>query len=489
MMRKPWTYFHAQYDLTTGAGGRSLGCTESYPWFSPAALANELDTAIRNGDWLVPYFHNIGRGGLAITEQAFAEVIHAVAARRDAIWCAGMSRVQRYRTERDAAHLAAYAAGDDIVVLRPVCTTDAGLHDQPLSLELTLPPAIGVKVTKTDGTEVPHTIREERRRRVIFSVPPVDGVYEVRGVGLGTAWRAEHGPDIAVPSGHPHLFFTADELAALKTKQERPIVRDMWKRLQDRVAAIQQRRPPQPDRSESSWEKARTAAENLRALAFAYVMTGEAAYVTRALSEIEVVLAATSWSDPRHKAVADLVSAEIAWSLALGYDWMYQGLGEQDRRRLREAIVHRGLEPIYEATAQGVWWAKWPRGNWGAVILGKAGTAAIALLADEPRAAEWVRISRDKLWHYCAALGPDGGWGEGISYGAYCWFNVFKTQRQPMSPCWLRSSSTHGCFPNRWLSPASANRLRPPRPTRSSSCVPPRPRPERPFWWPSTCAR
>ena len=155
-------------------------------------------------------------------------------------------------------------------------------------------------------------------------------------------------------------------------------------------------------------------------------MTGEQTYARRALPEIEVVLAADSWSDPRHKAVADLVSAEIAWSLALAYDWMYQVLSEQDRTRLRDAIIHRGLEPIYEATAKGVWWAKWPRGNWGGVILGKAGTAAMAILAEEPRAAEWVRISRDKMWHYVEAIGRDGGWGEGVSYSAYCWFNVIQ---------------------------------------------------------------
>ena len=221
-------------------------------------------------------------------------------------------------------------------------------------------------------------------------------------------------------------FFTAADLPALRAKQRQPIAGEIWQALKQQADRLLAAKPRRPDNSDDSWQQARTAAGNLRVLAFAHAMTGDRAWLVRSGPEIDVILAASSWSDPLHKAVADLVSAEIAWSLALAYDWMYAGLSETQRQRLREAIIRRGLEPIYAATERGVWWSHWPRGNWGAVILGKAGVAAMALLADEPRAADWLRISRDKMLHYIAALGPDGGWAEGISYAAYCWFNVIQ---------------------------------------------------------------
>lgn len=426
MMRKPFAFFYAKYDLLGGAGAHQLGCTESYPWFSPEAFGKELREAIAHGDWLAPYFHDIGKRGLAITLPAFTAVVQQAAAHRDEVWCAGMSRIQRYQSERERALLSGHAEGDDTVVLRLVCTTDPAFYDQPLSLEMTLHGQNrSARVIRRGGGEIPCVCREDKGQwRAIFEVPPVDGVYEVRAKGIGAAWRGQHGVDIGPPPAHPYLFFSAADLPGLKAKQRRPISEAMWKSLKEQADAIVRREPRRPGSSSDSWEHARESAANVRALAFVYAVTADRTYLARAMPEIDVILAAGSWSDPRHKAVADLVSAEIAWSLALAYDWMYVALGEADRRRLREAIVHRGLEPIYEAVERNVWWANWPRGNWGAVILGKAGVAAMAVLADEPRAVDWIRISRDKMLQYAEALGSDGGWPEGISYAAYCWFNV-----------------------------------------------------------------
>jgi hypothetical protein len=139
--------------------------------------------------------------------------------------------------------------------------------------------------------------------------------------------------------------------------------------------------------------------------------------------EIEVILAADSWSHPLHRAVADLVSAEISCSLGLAYDWIHAGLPADLRRRVLEAIVTRGLEPIVEAVEKRAWWTHWYRCNWGSVIFGQAGVTALSILADEPRAADWVRIFREKLWHFGQAVGRDGSWGESVSYACYAWSN------------------------------------------------------------------
>jgi hypothetical protein len=72
-------------------------------------------------------------------------------------------------------------------------------------------------------------------------------------------------------------------------------------------------------------------------------------------------------------------------------------LPEDLQERMKEAIVSRGLEPIVRDIGDKVWWSIWFRGNWGSVICGQAGVAALAILKEEPRAADWIRIFRQKI--------------------------------------------------------------------------------------------
>src|SRR5262249_8398827 len=156
-------------------------------------------------------------------------------------------------------------------------------------------------------------------------------------------------------------------------------------------------------------------------LAFVYALTGKKEYAERARPEIAAALAIADWTESGRVGEADLISAEISFNLACAYDWMYDALSAAERAHLRDVLLRVGLEPTSAASEKNVWWASWYRGNWGAVIHGQAGVAALALLADDPRAADWVRLCRQKIWHYTQAIDRDGGWGEGVSYGCYAW--------------------------------------------------------------------
>ncbi len=424
LQRKPLDFFLAKYALFQP--GASMSCSEAYPSFTLDAFKERLSRALAAGDWLQTHFHGIDAGHLYISTPVFLRLLDHVRAHRAEVWQTGMASAHKYQQERDHSLLLAHPAGDDALALRLLCATDPRLYNHPLTLNISLPPeADGASVLDAAGNPVQARTEEVDGQRLLrFEAEPLDAAYTVRGRGLGTAYLKTHGPDLPPPGPRPYLFFTREDLPSLRQKMTRPPASAMWERVRAEADRLLRSDPPGQPTGQTTYEQARASSNALRVLSAVHALAGEPACARRATPEIEVILAADSWSHPQHKAEADLVSAEIACSLGLAYDWLHDALSEDQRHRVREAIVRRGLRPIVEATQKRAWWTHWRRCNWGAVIFGQAGVAALSLLPDEPEAADWVRLCREKLWRYGQALGRDGDWGESVSYACYAWFNA-----------------------------------------------------------------
>lgn len=78
-------------------------------------------------------------------------------------------------------------------------------------------------------------------------------------------------------------------------------------------------------------------------LGLVYQVTGEEKYAARAWSELEAAAAFTDWN-PDHF----LDTAEMTHAFAIGYDWLYDYLTEEQRQLLRRAILELGLHPALE---------------------------------------------------------------------------------------------------------------------------------------------
>lgn len=421
--RRPLEFFTKTCHLFGGGG--SMSCSEDYPSFSLDAVRARLDRALQNGEWMQTHFHCIDEGYIKISSPTFRAILQMLKDHSADVWVAGMKVIYKYQQERAGSHVLIYPQGDDAVMVDLTVATVPRLFDQPLTLDVRLPEGTGaVTVRGADGQQVATGSGPLLR----FDVPPVDGTYRVEATGIGKALAAQQAPGLGTRREHPFLFFTAADLPALKERATQAPTGDIWERIKSSADGALRADVPKPPTADDpdGWNQARRSGSRVRNLAFAYAMTGELAYLERAKVELEVMYAAGTWSDPRHKAVADLVSAEETCSLGLAYDWLYNGLTPAERDRLRSVIVAKGLEPIFKADADKVWWSIWPRGNWGAVIFGQAGVAALALLGDEPRAAEWVRRCEQKIRLYTQAIGQDGGWGESVSYACYCWVNAIR---------------------------------------------------------------
>ncbi len=423
LQRKPFEFFEAKYGLhelddsgRSNPSHRPMSCCEEYDWFSIPAFAKQLDRAIADGAWAQPYFHSIGPGTLPVSPESFEAILDTVQSRAADLWCAGMSRIHQYERERDSAAVFARALDDDALEIWLGCGTEPKLYSQPLTLEADLPPgAPRAAVVGPDGSAIAGETAIEGGRRVIrFDVPPLEARYELHVAGIGTAYRKSK-PQPTAPGPHPYLFFTSDQIPGLIEKVSDPTARVMWDAIKRASDRLRERDP-----KALLEEDVRSRVSRPRPLLFYYGLTREPAYAPAVASYVEVIVNDHEWHSTRSEM---LITAAATCTLGLAYDWAQDAMSDDLKARVRRTIVEHGIEPVVQATADGEWWTRWPRGNWGEVIYGQVGIGALSLLSDEPDAPDWVRLSQRKVWTYLQAIGRDGGWGESGSYALYAWTN------------------------------------------------------------------
>ena len=226
---------------------------------------------------------------------------------------------------------------------------------------------------------------------------------------------------VAVEKGHPRLFAGADGFAGIKPAAKKGSLRELaLKRVIERSDLLLGTQPVERRMTgRRLLHVSRMALYRISTLSMAYRVTGERRYLERALAELNAVCAFSDWN-PSHF----LDTGEMSLAVTIGYDWLYDGLSEDERRGIREGLARNGLD----AGKLGGWWAK-ASNNWGQVC--RAGMIAAALsLADDPAlradCAKMLKESVEALPISMKAMSPDGCYPEGTGYWHYgVSFNVF----------------------------------------------------------------
>ena len=147
-------------------------------------------------------------------------------------------------------------------------------------------------------------------------------------------------------------------------------------------------------------------------LSYAWRTTRDARYLRRAERELLTIAGFSDWN-PSHF----LDVAEMTMAMAIGYDWLYDGLTDSARVAVRDAILHKGLEPSLDSKYNS--WLT-VSNNWNQVC--NAGTAygAMALYEDQPALARSI-IDRaiGSVVLPMADYAPDGAYPEGYGYWGY----------------------------------------------------------------------
>lgn len=213
------------------------------------------------------------------------------------------------------------------------------------------------------------------------------------------------------PPPHPRLFATAADFVRVRDEASTNLlVRAGVERLLFEAEQMRRWRP-----SLESREGKRMTAVSQRtlsrilALAFAFRLTGETGYLSRAVEEAEIACGYKSWNPSYF-----LDTAEMTLAVSIAYDWLYDELSQSKRDVLRRGIVRKGLCESPGRLRTGAWTAA--SNSWAQVCHAGVLAGAAAVVEDEPDVAAAVFCRAvDALSRAMGAYAPDGGFPENPS--------------------------------------------------------------------------
>jgi len=214
------------------------------------------------------------------------------------------------------------------------------------------------------------------------------------------------------PKAHPRLFFDKEAEKEIKLKIKRsPALKKVFFQVKHLADGLLDKKPQERKKTgKRLLGVSRECLERMTHLAMTYRLTGDSRYAARGQQEMLAMAQFSDWNPSHFLDVAEMTTA-----LAIGYDWMYEGLEEKSRYAIREAIVKKGLVPSLE----GGWWVK-STNNWNQVCHGGLVIGALAVLEDKPKLAEKIiRRSCENLPIAMKEYAPDGAYPEGPGYWKY----------------------------------------------------------------------
>ena len=226
---------------------------------------------------------------------------------------------------------------------------------------------------------------------------------------LNVSLSAAISVDYASLPSHPRLMFTAERVNAVNTMRESDILYDdILTSLQSTADAAVA--TPLSLTSATSWSS--TIRMNVGAVAGTYLLTSNETYSTWVTESILLLAGLSDW-DPSNF----LNTADIAMTVSIGYDWVYDTLSTDQRSTLEQAIISNAFTPALNSSINS--WSEHTN-NWAQVTNGCLIIATLAIGdTNTTMADEILDFTFPKLNVSLEQYGPDGGWIEGYSYGTY----------------------------------------------------------------------
>ncbi|MBR5506411.1 MAG: heparinase II/III family protein [Clostridia bacterium] len=160
----------------------------------------------------------------------------------------------------------------------------------------------------------------------------------------------------------------------------------------------------------------REVLEKMYLYGMAYQLTGEQKYVTRAYKDMEAVCGIFPDWHPSHQIDTGMMAA----AAAIGYDWLYEGYTEEQRKVIEEGIYkncfyHANLSYQTEIGPLGV--SARNGGNHNSILNGGFVMAACAMLDVYPDIADFIASNAIRgLGYMYHGFKDEGSWYEGASY-------------------------------------------------------------------------
>jgi len=211
---------------------------------------------------------------------------------------------------------------------------------------------------------------------------------------------------------HPRLLMTNKHIAEIKNKIEshQPLQVFYQAMLAKADGILQQPPVKRIKTGRRLLAVSRRCLDRVVHLSAAYRFTAKKTYLQRAEKEMLAAAAFSDWNPSHFLDVAEMTTA-----LAIGYDWLYDGLSKESRRKIRRAILEKGLKPSLENTG----WVK-GHNNWNQVCNGGITLGALAIMEHQPQLAQkLVQRAVNGVQVVMKQYEPDGAYPEGPGYWVY----------------------------------------------------------------------
>ena len=232
-----------------------------------------------------------------------------------------------------------------------------------------------------------------------------------------------------VPESHPRLLFRQDHLEDIRSTLQSTRKEAYTDLIEQADEYLGTEAPPEPDYDQIEDKARRRLAYfesfglmrryHLGAMmhtALAYLMTGREDYGATAKA---ILLGATEWDPEGLSSIlapyGDEVGLGLVKSEALTYDWIYDLLTDDERKRVEDMLVARADQMIRRLRLQK--FLSNPQSSHNGRMPGYLVEHAMAL-AEHPRAVEWLDFGlKAMLTVHPHWAGQDGGWAQGLAYG------------------------------------------------------------------------
>ena len=147
-------------------------------------------------------------------------------------------------------------------------------------------------------------------------------------------------------------------------------------------------------------------------LSYAYRMTSDVKYASRAEKELVAVCDFQDWNPSHFLDVAGMTMA-----VAIGYDWLFDTLSETTREKVRKAIIDKAFIPAGNEKYTSFYKSS---NNWNQVCNAGLVLGALAIYDEEPEISKGIiEKSVQSIPLAMKSYGPDGAYPEGYSYWGY----------------------------------------------------------------------
>ena len=229
---------------------------------------------------------------------------------------------------------------------------------------------------------------------------------------------------------HPYILISAEIINEIRLKEKTD---KAFAKIVDflRKKAVSYLKEPCEDFNDPTWSSifhARRVKEKTELLGIFYLLDGDERFAKRLLEEINSVIA-NSWTSYNF-----LVASENAYTVALGYDWIYPYLDDSSKKKIENALWNLYLTPALKCynEANGIgpdflnhldiegWWTRCSS-NWNMVCNGSVICVALAIADTDEMCCTLTEYALKGLPYTIVQYLPDGASEESVGYWKYAY--------------------------------------------------------------------